>query len=174
MRKPNAVCLLCSKDFYARPSNVKSGGGKYCTWKCYSTATGKIAEYPQDKQCPRCGDKFTIYSSRKRNKKFCTKSCASKANNELKVGKKYNVEKEHKWTFKDRLVAIFGHKCCMCPYDVSVDGHHIKRVADGGDNSLGNGILLCPNHHREVHLGLITDEQLLICLQKAKSGEAVG
>nr|WP_241909304.1 HNH endonuclease signature motif containing protein [Vibrio breoganii] len=31
--------------------------------------------------------------------------------------------------------------------------HHIKRLADGGDDSIENAQALCPNCHRELHFG---------------------
>jgi hypothetical protein len=30
-------------------------------------------------------------------------------------------------------------------------GHHVRHWSDGGPTSLGNAVLLCPSHHRQVH-----------------------
>ena len=38
--------------------------------------------------------------------------------------------------------------------------HHIVPIADGGDNSKGNLILLCPNCHKQVHFGIISKDRL--------------
>jgi hypothetical protein len=35
-------------------------------------------------------------------------------------------------------------------------GHHVKHVAHGGSNTLGNLITLCSSHHRALHKGLVT------------------
>jgi hypothetical protein len=40
--------------------------------------------------------------------------------------------------------------CCESRY---VDGHHIKRWADGGETKLDNLVTLCRYHHRELHKG---------------------
>ncbi len=41
-----------------------------------------------------------------------------------------------------------------------VDGHHIHHWADGGETNLSNLVLLCRHHHRLVHEGGFTLEQL--------------
>jgi hypothetical protein len=41
------------------------------------------------------------------------------------------------------------------------------------DNSIENGILLCPNHHREADRGLISKEDLLKSVQLYKRGKFV-
>lgn len=32
--------------------------------------------------------------------------------------------------------------------------HHIKRLADGGSDTISNAIAVCPNCHRELHYGI--------------------
>lgn len=34
-----------------------------------------------------------------------------------------------------------------------IEVHHIKRLADGGEDTLKNTACLCPKHHREIHFG---------------------
>jgi hypothetical protein len=34
-----------------------------------------------------------------------------------------------------------------------VEVHHLERLADGGPDTLENTVCVCPNHHRELHLG---------------------
>lgn len=38
--------------------------------------------------------------------------------------------------------------------------HHIKSICNGGDNSIDNVIILCPNCHKMVHAGQITTKEL--------------
>ncbi len=58
-------------------------------------------------------------------------------------------------------VAIRNFKknnCMICGYDISTDVHHWDR--DKKNNNYANLVLLCPNHHREAHLGLITKKNI--------------
>lgn len=80
--------------------------------------------------------------------------------------KKTNFKCVNAW--KRALVERFGHKCMVCDYSVIVEAHHIIPRNEGGETSIDNGTLLCPNHHAEAHAGLFD----LIAL--SKSGELLG
>jgi 5-methylcytosine-specific restriction endonuclease McrA len=46
--------------------------------------------------------------------------------------------------------APFKRKSDGTPY---LEVHHIKRLADGGEDTIENAIAVCPNCHRELHFG---------------------
>lgn len=51
---------------------------------------------------------------------------------------------------------------CLAPFitrdgEPYLESHHIRRLADGGSDTVDNVAALCPNCHREVHLGLNAD-----------------
>ncbi|MHC1750389.1 MAG: HNH endonuclease [Cellulosilyticaceae bacterium] len=37
--------------------------------------------------------------------------------------------------------------------------HHKIRLADGGEDTVENAMTVCPNCHRELHLGIKLDEK---------------
>jgi predicted restriction endonuclease len=55
---------------------------------------------------------------------------------------------------------FYGYKCAICGYDRFVNCCHIKRRANTGDDSIENGIVLCPNHHYEFDYGLISLKEI--------------
>lgn len=69
------VCLICDKKFYAKPSHIEKGWGKYCSKRCQSSAqkTGKYV------RCNQCGkETYRSIKDHKRSKSgnfFCGKSC---------------------------------------------------------------------------------------------------
>ena len=36
--------------------------------------------------------------------------------------------------------------------------HHVRKLADGGSDTIGNAVALCPNCHREMHYGMHAKE----------------
>ncbi len=44
-----------------------------------------------------------------------------------------------------------------------LEEHHIKRLADGGSDTIDNVVAICPNCHRKVHI--LEDEKLMIVLK---------
>jgi len=162
MRKSNTICLNCKSLFYARKSAKDIGYGKFCCHECYIKYTyNGDTVYPLKKTCITCKADFMV-SARKKNKKFCCQTCAARYNNRNRAGIKYNSEQN----LKIRLVRNYGHFCAVCQYSTSLDGHHIVPKYKGGNDDLSNGILLCPNHHREVHLGLIKCSDLIALKHK--------
>jgi len=60
------------------------------------------------------------------------------------------------WKATDELLTIRGNTF----YSFGCEIHHIEPVSNGGDESLSNLILLCPNHHKQADLGIISKEEL--------------
>lgn len=59
----------------------------------------------------------------------------------------------HSWG--KAVIRAKGNRCQMCGWDKArCDVHHIIARRQGGKNTLGNGMVLCPNCHRMVEEGL--------------------
>lgn len=77
--------------------------------------------------------------------------------------------------FRREVVKIYNETCCVSGLRVSatlpitmVDACHIVPFATNFDNSLTNGIALCPNLHRAFDRGLIAvDDDYRVILSKA-------
>lgn len=76
--------------------------------------------------------------------------------------------------FKRTIPKIYNHTCCItglninCTYNLSmIDACHIVPFNETHDDTIGNGITLCPNLHRAFDRGLITiDENYTIIVSK--------
>ena len=52
-----------------------------------------------------------------------------------------------------------GQKCNICDVEIGIlDTHHIKSKTYDGTNANHNLIHVCPNCHRNIHLGTIVVE----------------
>lgn len=70
---------------------------------------------------------------------------------------------------KELIKRIAGGKCQFCGEDAPfldrnrepyLEEHHIKRLADGGTDTIDNVVAICPNCHRRMHV-LNREEDLL-------------
>lgn len=62
----------------------------------------------------------------------------------------YHIGNITSWAKLCRM--YYGHKCSVCGWDESTcDVDHIIPVSEGGENTIANGMVLCPNHHRLKH-----------------------
>jgi len=63
-------CITCGKEFYVRPAKVKSGGGKYCSQKCYWGEKVNVV-------CIICEKPFETFPSKIKDGrgKYCSRAC---------------------------------------------------------------------------------------------------
>ena len=124
--------------------------------------------------CPICGGTFTAESGRR---KYCSLNCARKAEASRKY---YNNPKRfedynHKGYLSKAIIARYNGRCAICGWRASEalitsrgrtqyaygnEIHHIEAVEDGGKATEDNLILLCPNHHKQANLGIISLQEL--------------
>lgn len=57
---------------------------------------------------------------------------------------------------------VYSDKCMVCGWgESSCDTHHIIPKSQGGEYSIENGIILCPNCHRLADYGKLSIEIML-------------
>ena len=64
---------------------------------------------------------------------------------------------------KERVLIERGRRCQLCGFTFKkVDGedyaecHHLEPVSRGGPDHANNLLVLCPNHHKQLHLAAVT------------------
>src|SRR3989344_3733897 len=113
---PLVYCKICRKRFYAKPSWLKRGWGKYCSAKCQheSCLTGKFVF------CSICGKKIWRAPRKikhsKSGKFFCNKSCQTLWRNKVYSGPNHPLWKggyyqEYRSFF---LQSGVTQKCKLC------------------------------------------------------------
>lgn len=125
------------------------------------------------KVCVVCGK--PIPESRTSNiVKYCGEACKRKR--EAEKRKDYIARRAANINKVSQLVYnAYDCKCALCGWQataelISYKGklqyahgntiHHITAISDGGGETPDNIILLCPNHHKQADLGLISKEEL--------------
>lgn len=175
----NRTCIECQQVFQVRLSAMKKpNGGNFCSPSCAGRAKGrKSAMTPRErlvvkpiKRCEYCQQDFKCKDrNQAKTRRFCSQRCAAKYRfaradmNQSPVGK---PERSRSGGYQKAL-RWFSLKCMICGWDISVDVHHVIPIAEGGTHALCNLAVLCPNHHRMAHLGLIDREELLGLVQRA-------
>ena len=82
---------------------------------------------------------------------------------------------------KEMVKRIADGKCQYCgnnaPFfdqnkDPYLEEHHVKRLADGGSDTMDNVVAICPNCHRKVHvLNELKDQEFLLKVAKDNDRE---
>jgi hypothetical protein len=117
-------CLNCGASFLVYPYQVRGGGGKFCSNKCYHDSMRNTIEC----ECDNCGKMFQTYpSSIKNGRKYCSQECAGNARltsvmvNCPQCGKEFRVT-------TNRLNRGEGKYCSRKCVQMSQKVDKIKRV----------------------------------------------
>lgn len=156
-RTPNTICEQCSAPFYKRPGQKDIARHHFCSTSCY--AKWKI----KYKKCELCGNKF---HPKRRDQRFCSPKCAASRPRSLKWnGAGKSKTKTLLGILKDST-PWDGHGCMIenCGYARVLVIHRHIRGANGGKYVVGNMFAICPNHHAEIHRGVIGVEIVSDCI----------
>jgi hypothetical protein len=70
------ICLSCGKEFYAPPSLIRRGGGKYCSVACRAKEQGKRASKPKAIiVCQHCGKTYEVHQCHVARSRYCSVEC---------------------------------------------------------------------------------------------------
>lgn len=150
---PKTTCIICNKLFYAKPSHIKKGWGKYCCIECRTKGqfTGKNIK------CFICNKE--VYKQLKEIRKsksgkhFCGKSCQTIWRNKyLFSGKNHtnwiNGESSYREVLKRAGITRICSLCHTTDFRILVVHHKDKNRKN---NSIENLMWLCHNCHYLVH-----------------------
>ena len=129
------------------------------------------------KICPVCSKSFTEEAHKGRERIYCSIRCQrlAGARNSYKSNPEKLADYNHKGYLSKELISRYGGKCAICgwrateelikakgriQYAFGNEIHHIIAVEQGGKATTDNLILLCPNHHKQADLGIISIEEL--------------
>lgn len=151
MARPN--CTICAKSFYAKPSHLAKGWGKYCSKACQFKGMKTGKSFP----CYICGKETYRTSKDQINSEsgrfFCNKSCqAVWRNSVLHIGENHSNWRGGTASYRSILLKSGVPQICMrCQLvDKRVLAVHHKDK-DRSNNALSNLIWLCHNCHFLVH-----------------------
>lgn len=165
---PIVKCKICSKDFYAKPSWILRGHGRYCSPPCQylGRRNGKMVS------CYICSKE--VYKSKKsldhsKSKKyFCSKSCQTRWRNTEFIGPKHANWVHGKYVYKSILRRNkVPEICVLCKVKDSrvLAVHHIDH--NHSNNVLKNLCWLCHNCHFLVHHDSIEKQRFTVLIGKA-------
>lgn len=149
---PIVKCELCKNKFYAKPSWLKRGHGKYCSAECQhkSFKKGKVVNCFI---CKKATYKAPRHIKRSKSKKyFCSKSCQTKWRNTVFIGPKHANWKGGEYAYKSVLSRHKIPKICrLCRTKDTrkLTVHHLDK--NHKNNKLKNLVWLCHNCHFLVH-----------------------
>lgn len=150
---PQVKCHFCTNDFYAKPSWLKNGYGKYCSIKCRSEAQRNGNKF----NCFICNKEVyrSIKGQRtsKSGKFFCSKSCQTIwRNSVLYTGVNHPNWINGESSYRDKMIRSkqlqICSRCNLNDFRI-LAVHHKDR--DRKNNDLSNLIWLCHNCHFLVH-----------------------
>lgn len=113
-------------------------------------------------QAPGCGQVFSYRPSVRPNAEACSPACRSALHSIKMTGRRpANGIYSGKESFRISARREFHDQCSLCGWnEAPCDVAHIISRKAGGDDSLGNVTMLCPNHHRMFDCGLIPVEKI--------------
>lgn len=165
------VCRCCGKTFSTKYlSKTEGEKAKYCSKKCFYAAHAQVVVV-----CRQCRAEFSVDPSKiKQGKgKYCSRKCWYLSRRTQKDETLFARGCKQMKDWKKAVLARDGYKCAKCgAKNNGLAAHHI--IPFSKDEALryevGNGITLCNECHKEIHLEMNLSEQYDIFFVKTNMG----
>lgn len=129
------------------------------------------------KTCQECGAVYTVSGTGSTNRKYCSLSCQRRATENARNARTPAEVSDysHKGYLSKTIINRYSGKCAICGwratdkliktdkgihYSYGNEIHHIVPISKGGKATEDNLILLCPNHHKQAHMEVLTVQEL--------------
>jgi len=177
-RRVRVECEGCGREFEKRRNQYLRTGHHYCSRACSNRAHSRaLRENPAAwgargaaVVCRGCGKTFRVSRRRAATARFCSRVCefthrfappVAEGSPDLRGSRNPHFKgTNNPNTARENARKYLGRKCLICGFDAFVETHHIIARRNRGSNNIENLIVLCPNHHKMAHLGLISGEEL--------------
>lgn len=162
---PQVNCALCKKSFYAKPSWLQKGWGKYCSSFCQHQASkdGKVVA------CFICRKKTykqkRFLKRSKSRKYFCSRTCQLQWRHTMFVGSKHPNWLHGGNAYKNLMLRRSVQRpCVLCGIKDTMVllVHHIDQ--NRKNNKISNLCWLCYNCHFLVHHYKVEKERLMVSI----------
>lgn len=161
MTTNNATCLMCGNHFYAKPSHLKLGWGKYCSLTCRHKSQIKGNIY-NCAICKKLIHRTPTQEKRSRSKNFfCSKNCQTYWRNKYFIEEKHSNWQNGQRTYRNILIRSKAKQTCALCGTVNklvLTAHH--KDHNRKNNHLENLIWLCLNCHFLVHHSTKLDNKI--------------
>jgi uncharacterized Zn-finger protein len=166
------VCSYCGVTYTCVLSRVRGKTTNFCSRRCMALFRSPLLrEHPHlvghmggwVKSCEWCGAEYRVVKPRDMAvRRYCSEACGRRAHKPkmLGTGNPNYRHGQNQKAARDTAIRHGRTACIICGWNIAVDLHHILPKHKGGRISEDNIAILCPNHHRMAHLGLLTPEAL--------------
>ena len=158
------ACIQCGAPIPRRPRST-IGKAKFCGNDCKLAYQRRHPPRPRHERtvspCATCGKPVGYLPSQKRPGQaiYCSRRCFGKGHSKLMTGRRpSNGTYTSRNTFRAMIRREFRDECAVCGWaEAPCDVAHIVSRRGGGEDTLENVTMLCPNHHRLYDSGLISE-----------------
>ena len=148
-------CSYCGIEFNKKPSEVARTKNHFCCVEHSNLFKQKRVKL----KCEYCGIEYEVRPF-EANRNFCSQQCANSASGKKMTGEnhpnyKHGYSGKGKSYHRLRAFDIYEHKCACCGWSRDeriLQVHH--KDSNHENNKDENLVILCPNCHWSITLGL--------------------